>query len=285
MNIIATLETLSMSSKEIAELTGKQHGHVIRDIKAMCQQIYDKNLDDPNMDHVDSKGIFVERDQRNYVSAIQLDKDHTLTLLTGYDANARLKVVRRWQELEENHSVPQAPVSLAQQALMTAQALVDIEQRLKRQEEQQELVSKATKGMFNQIKEVKQKAEELEQSVEAKIDHKINHSLDYDKNLNATEVGIYLRGVSAQEVNRCAAYLGWISPILKDENDARRGIIGWALQPEGQPYAAQRLDDTGRPLSPIFYSKTAAELIRQLRNSKPSSAWSQQQIIKRHRES
>ena len=102
-SLVATQQTadvLSMSSKEIADLTGKQHAHVIRDIKVMFSQIYSANIDDPNLDHADCKGVSVEKDNRGYVANIHLDKDHTLTLLTGYDAGARIKVVRRWQELE-----------------------------------------------------------------------------------------------------------------------------------------------------------------------------------------
>ncbi|MBV5309870.1 Rha family transcriptional regulator [Chromatium okenii] len=90
---------LTMTSREIAELTGKQHSHVLRDIRTMIAQIYDITHD-PNMDHIDIKGVMIERDFRNYIASISLDKDHTLTLLTGYDAKARFKVIRRWQELE-----------------------------------------------------------------------------------------------------------------------------------------------------------------------------------------
>ena len=118
-NQIVAHEVLAMSSKEVAELTGKAHSHVIRDIKVLAGQLYD----DPNLDHVDHKGVFAHRDSRGYVSEICLDKDHTLTLLTGYDAKARMKVVRRWQELEAN-----AVVSLPQTYLDALKALVAAEE-------------------------------------------------------------------------------------------------------------------------------------------------------------
>lgn len=95
-----------MTSREIAELTGKQHKHVIRDVKSMASGLYQIDADGPDLDHVDSKGIFVDRDARGYVATISLDKDHTLTLLTGYDVQARHRVVKRWQELEAQHAQP-----------------------------------------------------------------------------------------------------------------------------------------------------------------------------------
>lgn len=110
---------LSMSSKEIAELTGKLHKHVIRDIKVMAAQIYDINADGPDLDHIDSAGIFVARDERNYIVRIDLDKDHTLTLLTGYDAKARLRVMRRWQELESRPAIDLAAPMAAMMAAIT----------------------------------------------------------------------------------------------------------------------------------------------------------------------
>lgn len=91
---------LAMTSIEIAELTGKQHAHVLRDIRELVHQL----RDDPNMDHTEIPGISIESDVRGYMAKAQLDKEMTLTLLTGYDAKARLRVIRRWQELEAGHT-------------------------------------------------------------------------------------------------------------------------------------------------------------------------------------
>jgi len=91
---------LTMTSREIAELTGKRHDHVLRDIKTMLSQVHDLQ-DNPEMGYEVIQGVTFEFDSHTKrLSTISLDKDHTLTLLTGYDAKARFKVIRRWQELE-----------------------------------------------------------------------------------------------------------------------------------------------------------------------------------------
>lgn len=125
---VLSASALSMSSREIADLTGKQHKHVIRDIKALVTQIHEVDADGPDLDHLDSKGIFVVRDERNYISSVALDKDHTLTLLTGYDAKARFRVVKRWQELE-TQAAPALPQSFAAALQLAADQQRIIEQR------------------------------------------------------------------------------------------------------------------------------------------------------------
>jgi phage antirepressor YoqD-like protein len=106
MNELTAIKT--MTSREVATLTGKQHKHVIRDIRIMLEQMYSKK-DGPNLDHLEIQGVFIEHDERGYTAQISLDKDHTLTLLTGYDANARMRVIKRWQELEAKAINPALP--------------------------------------------------------------------------------------------------------------------------------------------------------------------------------
>ena len=92
--------TITMTSREIAELTGKKHLHVMRDIRTMLQEL--------GGDQSKFGSIFLDsygREQPQF----SLDKDHTLTLLLGYDTAARLKVVKRWQELEQQVAKPQLP--------------------------------------------------------------------------------------------------------------------------------------------------------------------------------
>ena len=92
------LTPVSMSSLEIAELTGKQHGHVIRDIEKM--------FSDAEEDGSKFGGIYKDaykRDKRCYY----LDFDWTLTLITGYNVKLRKAIIARWKELESEKAQEQ----------------------------------------------------------------------------------------------------------------------------------------------------------------------------------
>lgn len=85
-------QAATMTSLEIAELTGKEHKNVIRDIRAMLDEL---EKDGSNLSHPRE-----DKDARGYTTCFHLNRELTDTLLTGYSAAARLKVVRRWHELE-----------------------------------------------------------------------------------------------------------------------------------------------------------------------------------------
>lgn len=88
---------VSMSSSEIADLTGKLHAHVIRDIRVMFKAL----SDDPVLDHVRE-----DKDSRGYTENYHLNRELTETLVTGYSVPLRLKVIRRLHELEDAVAKP-----------------------------------------------------------------------------------------------------------------------------------------------------------------------------------
>jgi hypothetical protein len=90
-----------MSSLEIAKLTGKRHDNVVRDIDKLTKDI----SSDLRTGFKSSTYINNGRSYRCY----ELDKDSTLCLLAGYDANARMKIIKRWQELESAAAKPVLP--------------------------------------------------------------------------------------------------------------------------------------------------------------------------------
>ena len=93
----------TMSSREIAELTGKQHQHVKRDIEKMLGDLKE-DVSKFGQIYFDSQN----RARREYC----LDREHTECLLTGYSAAMRMAVIKRWRELEAQVA-PAAPADLS----------------------------------------------------------------------------------------------------------------------------------------------------------------------------
>lgn len=115
-NVMNTLTTtnqvVTMSSREIAELTGKNKADVHVDVWNMLSQLYSINKDDGKIHHVKNQqvnltdGIIVLFDVRGYVSEFNLDRYHTEVLVTGYDLKRRAAVIKRWYDLETGKAEP-----------------------------------------------------------------------------------------------------------------------------------------------------------------------------------
>lgn len=82
---------ITMSSREIADLTEKRHDNVKRDIEKMLKELGEDALKFEDI-YFDS----MNRQQTEY----RLDRDLTETLLLGYSAPLRRKVLVRLRELE-----------------------------------------------------------------------------------------------------------------------------------------------------------------------------------------
>jgi phage regulator Rha-like protein len=82
-----------MSSREIAELTGKMHFHVLVDVRAMLEQL--------NLVDTDIRGYYIASNGKSNL-LYTLPKDLTITLVSGYSVPMRHRIVTRWLELEES---------------------------------------------------------------------------------------------------------------------------------------------------------------------------------------
>jgi hypothetical protein len=89
----------TMSSREIANLTAKRHPDVKRDIQAMASEL---KVNVSSFAHIYLDGR--NREQTEYL----LDRVHTDCLLTCYSAGLRMKVIRRWHELEQQSASREA---------------------------------------------------------------------------------------------------------------------------------------------------------------------------------
>ena len=87
-----SVNELTMSSREISTLTGKKHYNVMRDIELLAAQL--------EVDVSKFGGIYTDSQNREQTEYL-LDKDTCLCLVAGYNAKLRLKIIKRWQELEQ----------------------------------------------------------------------------------------------------------------------------------------------------------------------------------------
>ena len=96
----------TMSSTELAEMTGKQKTNIHRDIKVQLLIGLYGLEDDSKLNDVKIQGLTVVLDNRGYWQEVYLDREHTLTLITGYDVKARHAINKRWMELEGQTTQP-----------------------------------------------------------------------------------------------------------------------------------------------------------------------------------
>ncbi len=112
----------TMTSREIADLTGKDHGHVIRDAYRMLEQL---GYTSEQIDGSHQEWIHPQNKQRYY--ELHLNRDETLCLVAGYSAPMRMKIIKRWQELEEKQPSHQLPQTFAEALMLAANQAAELE--------------------------------------------------------------------------------------------------------------------------------------------------------------
>lgn len=122
-----------MSSLEIAELTGKQHAHVMRDIRSLLEQgVAESNF-----------GLGSYSDANGQVRPMyKLTKKGSLILASGYNAVLREAIINRWEELETGQATPfyQKMPTAKELALMVIQAEEEKERLMLENKAQQEVI-------------------------------------------------------------------------------------------------------------------------------------------------
>lgn len=131
------LSKQTMSSIEISELTGKEHKHVMRDIRVLlCQGVHQSNFG--LMFRITKLGNGAERKDPYY----ELTKKGCLILASGYDAKLRERIIDRWEELEneKRNGGFQVPTSFKEALLLAAHQQELIEQQQRQIEQKQEVI-------------------------------------------------------------------------------------------------------------------------------------------------
>ena len=93
--------TQSMSSLQIAEVTGKRHDAILRDIRKLLEQgVQAHNFVESHYEQILPTG------GKKQIPCYQLTKKGCLILASGYNAVLREKIIDRWEELENGTAQP-----------------------------------------------------------------------------------------------------------------------------------------------------------------------------------
>lgn len=114
--------TTTMSSLEIAELTGKEHKNILADIRMMLANLT------ADFSAARFEGTYKSRGKE--YQCFNLDKEHTLCLVSGYSVQMRMAIIKRWQELE-NKQVPvvSVPQTYAAELLEAGRLAMEVEEK------------------------------------------------------------------------------------------------------------------------------------------------------------
>lgn len=112
-----------ISSREIAEITGKQHKTVLRD----CDKL-NEHYETLGMHKIVQGYYCLESTGNQRHREMQLTKMQSMDLMTGYKVELRIKVNRRWEELEnEKHFKPLTQLEILAQS---TQILIEQDKRI-----------------------------------------------------------------------------------------------------------------------------------------------------------
>ncbi|MCM1079719.1 MAG: phage regulatory protein/antirepressor Ant [Bacteroidales bacterium] len=148
-----------ITSLQIAEITGKQHSNIMRDIRNLLEQLEDRGAFNFELTSYTDKS-------NRQSSCYNLTKRDCLLLASGYDANLRAKIINRLEELEtEKHSGGyQVPQSYSEALMLAARQAEQLENAQRRIECQSETIESQSRELQKAAPKV-QYVDEVLQSV------------------------------------------------------------------------------------------------------------------------
>ena len=234
-NLTTMNQTQTMSSREIAELTGKEHKNVLRDIDKLTETLSsDLSLGFKSTTYEDSTG----KSNRMF----ELDKNATICLVAGYDANLRMKIINRWQELEQVTQV------IANNLGMTKQELLeDIKLDTKIEAERVKQAALKDKALASQLK------------LQALRDKLAKQS----EVLNAKTAAILARGAKVKGdmvVGKLDLPTDCITELLKQHgSEIEPKLANWALRKLGYLTTDNKVTELGLPFGKTIKSSPKAK--------------------------
>ena len=248
MNIVNFgAEVHTMTSREIAELTGKQHKDVLYDIRKMLADLGLTSADF-SADLPDSYG----RMQPGF----QLPKRETLILVSGYSIPMRARIVDRWEALETGKAVPAVSgAARASEDMVVLSALADALR----------LEGSARLGVMRKGMEIV--APHLLPAVPV-------YAIDAPSGSGAGSseptaslselLQEHSAGLSAVSANKRLESLGYLEQMQRPSS--RGGVKKyWSVTKTGAKYGKNVTSDRNqRETQPVWYKATAAAMIQEI---------------------
>ena len=95
-------EDLTMSSREIAELTGSTHDNVLKTVRRLISEGVVLGNETPYI-HPQNGQTYME---------FRMSFRDTMVVVSGYSAELRARIIDRWQEFEAKAAQPAIPQTL-----------------------------------------------------------------------------------------------------------------------------------------------------------------------------
>ena len=275
MNELANVKT--MSSTEIAELTGKRKSDVHQDIKTQILKGLYAVEDGGNFHHEQIQGLSIEFDERGYWKEVRLDKYHTDILVSGYEIKYRAAIIKRWHELEKGVTDAQQAKTVEQtdyeRLAKISQAMIDMAKQYSLVGNQALLsANRATKAVtgispMELLGITHLVAEHQDMLLTAtEVGNRLKEPLaaeHRDMLLTATEVGNRLKEpLAATSVNKLLEKLGFQKGYRDYKNNLK-----WEVTGKGKAYS--EVLDTGKRHSdgtPVKQIKWKTSVVEELQS-------------------
>ena len=191
--LITSSQPLTMSSREIAQLTEKEHKTVMRDIRVMLK----------DLGHGTDLYLGQYSSNNRMYDEYNLPKRETLLLVSGYMLHVRVKIVDRLEYLESQTSKSVALPSTKQLALMVIQAEEEKEQALLLVEQKSQHIEQL-ESLFHSGGTIAQFVKQLNGVNSQRVNTWLNENTKwlYDENKGKTDK----HGRPKPYVWRCASY-------------------------------------------------------------------------------
>ena len=252
MNIVNFgADVQKMTSREIAELTGKRHDHVMTDIRKMLNEL-GLTSTEFSEDLPDSYG--------RMQPCFNLPRRECMILVSGYSIPMRARIIDRWEALETGKATPAAvPMNRASEDMVVLSALADALR----------LEGSARLGVMR--KGIGIVAPHLLPAVPVyAIDAPNGSSSDIGSEPTASLSELlqeHSTGLSAASANKRLESLGYLEQMQRPSS--RGGIKKyWSVTKNGTKYGKNATSDRNqRETQPVWYKATAATMIQEIKSA------------------